>query len=71
MTWETRWKVSWPRPSLKSRKCSCISSRIRHAVKLLKGAWTLTVSRKAGDDMRLRYADFASGTIEKAVQGGR
>lgn len=39
------------------------------AVKLLKGAWTLTVSRKAGDDMRLRYADFASGTIEKAVQG--
>ncbi|MEC4272695.1 teichoic acid transporter [Adlercreutzia sp. R25] len=39
------------------------------AVKLLKGAWTLTVSRKTGDDMRLRYADFASGTIEKAVQG--
>lgn len=39
------------------------------AVKLLKGSWTLTVSRKNGDDMRLRYADFASGTIEKAVQG--
>ena len=39
------------------------------AVKLLKGAWTLTVTRKNGDDMRLRYADFASGTIEKAVQG--
>ena len=38
------------------------------AVKLLKGAWTLTVSRTAGDDLRLRYADFASGTIEKAVQ---
>ena len=34
------------------------------AVKLLKGAWTLTVSRKAGDDMRLRYADFASGTMQ-------
>lgn len=39
------------------------------AVRLLKGAWTLTVTRKNGDDMRLRYADFASGTIEKAVQG--
>ena len=38
------------------------------AVKLLKGAWTLTVSRKAGTSMRLRYADFDSGTIEKAVQ---
>lgn len=40
------------------------------AVKLLKGAWTLTVSRKAGDDMRLRYADFASATIEKADPWG-
>lgn len=38
------------------------------AVKLLKGAWTLTVSRKAGTSMRLRYADFDSGTIEKAIQ---
>lgn len=38
------------------------------AVKLLKGAWTLTVSRKTGTDIRLRYADFSSGTIEKAVQ---
>ena len=33
------------------------------AVKLLKGASTLTFTRKNGDDMRLRYADFASGTI--------
>lgn len=38
------------------------------AVKLLKGGWTLTVSRKNGTSMRLRYADFDSGTIEKAVQ---
>jgi hypothetical protein len=39
------------------------------AVRLLKGAWTLDVSRKAGESIRLRYADFDSGTIEKAVQG--
>lgn len=38
------------------------------AVKLLKGAWTLTVTRKAGDDLRLRYADFQSGSIESAIQ---
>ncbi|WP_295999686.1 teichoic acid transporter [uncultured Adlercreutzia sp.] len=38
------------------------------AVKLLKGAWTLTVTRKNGTSMRLRYADFDSGTLEKAVQ---
>ena len=38
------------------------------AVRLLKGAWSLTVSRKAGDDMCVRYADFESGTIESAVQ---
>lgn len=38
------------------------------AVRLLKGAWTLDVSRKAGESLRLRYADFDSGTIEKAVQ---
>lgn len=38
------------------------------AVRLLKGAWTLDVSRKAGESVRLRYADFDSGTIEKAIQ---
>ena len=38
------------------------------AVRLLKGAWTLDVSRKAGESIRLRYADFESGTIEKAIQ---
>lgn len=38
------------------------------AVRLLNGAWTLDVSRKAGESLRLRYADFDSGTIEKAVQ---
>ncbi len=38
------------------------------AVRLLKGAWTMDVSRKAGESIRLRYADFESGTIEKAVQ---
>ena len=38
------------------------------AVRQLKGAWTMDVSRKAGESIRLRYADFESGTIEKAVQ---
>ena len=38
------------------------------AVRLLKGAWTLDVSRKAGTSMRVRYADFDSGSIESAVQ---
>lgn len=38
------------------------------AVRLLKGAWTLDVSRKAGVSMRVRYADFESGSIESAVQ---
>lgn len=38
------------------------------AVRLLKGAWTLDVSRKAGLSMRVRYADFDSGSIESAVQ---
>lgn len=38
------------------------------AVRLLKGAWTLDVSRKAGVSMRVRYADFDSGSIESAVQ---
>lgn len=38
------------------------------AVRLLKGAWTLDVSRKAGVSMRVRYADFDSGSIEAAVQ---
>ena len=38
------------------------------AVRLMKGGWTLTVSRKVGDDARLRDADFDAGTIEKAVQ---
>ena len=38
------------------------------AVRLLKGGWTLDVSRKAGESVRLRYADFDSGTIEKAIQ---
>ncbi len=38
------------------------------AVRLLKGAWTLDVSRKAGTSMRVRYADFDSGSIEAAVQ---
>ena len=32
-----------------------------------EGPGRSAVSRKAGDDMRLRCADFASGTIEKAV----
>lgn len=38
------------------------------AVKLLKGGWNLTVSRKSGTDMRVRYADFDSGSLEKAIQ---
>lgn len=38
------------------------------AVTLLKGSWNLTVQRKLGADMRVRYADFESGTIERATQ---
>ncbi len=38
------------------------------AVRLLKGSWNLTVERKNGANMRVRYADFESGTIEKAIQ---
>lgn len=38
------------------------------AAKLLKGSWTLDVSRKDYTDMRVRYADFSSGSVEAAIQ---
>ena len=38
------------------------------AVRLLKGSWNLTVQRKNGTDIRVRYADFDSGTLEKATR---
>ena len=38
------------------------------AAKLLKGSWTFTVSRNDYVDMRVKYADFSSGSVEAAVQ---
>lgn len=38
------------------------------ASKLLKGSWTLSVNRTGTTDMRLRYADFASGSVDAAIK---
>lgn len=38
------------------------------AAKLLKGSWTFTVSRNDYVDMRVKYADFSSGSVEAAIQ---
>lgn len=38
------------------------------ASRLLNGAWDLTVTREAPSNLFLRYADFASGSIESAIQ---
>ena len=38
------------------------------AAKLLKWSWTFTVSRNDYVDMRVRYADFSSGSVEAAIQ---
>lgn len=34
---------------------------------LLNGSWRMTVDRTSGTDMRVRYADFASGSVDAAV----
>lgn len=38
------------------------------AALLLNGAWTFDVQRTEGTDMRLRFADFSSGSVDVAVQ---
>lgn len=37
------------------------------AALLLNGSWTLTVDRNELIDMRVRYADFSSGSLETAI----
>lgn len=34
---------------------------------LLNGSWRMTVDRTSGTDMRVRYADFSSGSVSAAV----
>lgn len=34
---------------------------------LLNGSWRMTVDRTSGTDMRVRYADFTSGSVDAAV----
>lgn len=41
------------------------------AAKLLNGSWTLSVDRSAGTSIRVRYADFASGNIDTAIQAAK
>lgn len=38
------------------------------ATRLLNGMWDLSVSRESGVNMRVRYADFTSGSLDAAVQ---
>ncbi len=37
------------------------------ASRLLKGSWTLTVNRTGTTDMRLKFADFTSGSVDEAI----
>lgn len=39
-----------------------------NAARLLNGSWTLDVNRSEGVSMRVTYTDFASHTIETAIQ---
>lgn len=38
------------------------------AAKVLNGSWEMAVDRASGTDFRLKYADFASGTVDAAIQ---
>ena len=38
------------------------------AISLLYGMWQLTTDRTSGVNIRVRYADFTSGSVEEAVQ---
>lgn len=38
------------------------------AAKLLNGSWQMSADRASGIDFRLKYADFASGSIDAAIQ---
>ena len=37
------------------------------AARLLKGSWTLSIDRSEYTDMRVRFADFASGSVDAAI----
>lgn len=41
------------------------------ASKLLNGSWTLSSDRSSGTSMRVRYADFTSGTADIAIQSAK
>lgn len=41
------------------------------AAKLLNGSWTFTTDRSSGTSMRVRYADFTSGTADVAIQNAK
>ncbi len=38
------------------------------ASRLLKGSWTLSVNRSEYTDMRVKFADFSSGSVDAAVK---
>ena len=38
------------------------------ASRLLKGSWTLSVNRSGATDMRLKFVDFSSGSVDAAIQ---
>lgn len=38
------------------------------ASRLLKGSWTFSVSRNDYTDMRVKFADFSSGSVDAAIQ---
>ena len=40
------------------------------AALLLNGSWTLDADRSDGTSMRLRYADFSSGSLDAAIAEG-
>lgn len=41
------------------------------ASRLLNGSWTLSVDRSSGTSMRVRYADFASGSADATIQNAK
>lgn len=38
---------------------------------LLHGSWTFSVDRSAGTNLRVRYADFSSTTVDAAIQNAK
>ena len=41
------------------------------AARLMNGSWTLSTDRSSGVSMRVRYADFTSGTADLAIQNAK